>query len=120
MSLPWDTPLPPPGPRPQGPSHAAPEPLTQQSFEPQVGSLPEDGVDESWFEEIGESTPWFTRGFWAATAVRAIRTFAQTMVATITAAGVGVFSMHWYDSVLTSAGAALLSLLMSVDRNVRS
>lgn len=121
MSLPWDTtpqPLP-PEPR-QGPSHAAPELARLPQFEPQVGSKPEDSVDESWLEEIEESAPWFTKGFWAATAVRATRTFAQTMVATITAAGVGVFSMRWYDILLTSAGAAVLSILMSIDRNVRS
>jgi hypothetical protein len=89
-------------------------------FEPQVGSKPEDNIDESWVEELHESTAWFTKGFWAASTVRAIRTFAQTLVSIITAAGVGIFSMEWYDSLLTSAGAALLSFLMSVDRNVRS
>lgn len=122
MSLPWDTP--PASERP-GPSHAAPDfpavpPPMPTAFEPQIGSKPEDNVDEAWLEEIKESAPWFTKGFWAATAVRATRTFSQTLVATITAAGVGVFSMDWYDSLLTSAGAAVLSVLMSIDRNVRS
>lgn len=119
MSLPWETQ--PPAPTRQGPVHAAPDPVVPlPPFEPQVGSIPEDHIDEGWLEEIQESAPWFTRGFWAATAVRATRTFAQTLVATITAAGVGVFSMDWYDSLLTSAGAAGLSVLMSIDRNVRS
>jgi hypothetical protein len=107
MSLPWD-------------ATSATTPQADLSFEPQIGSEPEDNVDETWVEELKESTPWFTKGFWAASAVRAVRTFAQTLVATITAAGVGIFVMEWYDSLLTSAGAALLSFLMSVDRNVRS
>ena len=107
MSLPWDV-------------TAAAAPKAGPSFEPQVGSKPEDNVDESWLEELHESTPWFTKGFWAASGVRAVRTFAQTLVATITAAGVGLFGMEWYDALLTAAGASLLSFLMSVDRNVRS
>lgn len=88
-------------------------------FEPQVGSKPEDSTDDSWAVEITESAAWFTRGFWAATGVRAVRTFAQTIVATVTAAGVGV-PLSWYNCLLTSAGAAGLSILMSIDRNVRS
>jgi len=117
MSLPWDTPKP--------ASHAMPDPVQPitrpglPAFEPQVGSLDEDLLDESWSEEIRESAAWFTRGFWAATSVRAIRTFAQTLVATVTAAGVGV-PLRWQDCALTSAGAAGLSVLMSIDRNMRS
>lgn len=119
MSLPWDTP-----PRPA--SHARPDDppitnavLTLPPFEPQVGSQDEDNLDEAWMEELKESSAWFTRGFWAATGVRAIRTFAQTIVATVTAAGVGV-NLSWYNCLLTSAGAAGLSVLMSIDRNMRS
>ena len=111
MSLPWDAPSVATLPRT---APAAPV------FEPQVGSRPEDSVDGTWVQELEESTPWFTKGFWAATGVRAVRTFAQTLVATITAAGVGIFTMDGYDSVLTAAGAALVSFLMSIDRNVRS
>lgn len=117
MSLPWDT-----APRPV--SHARPEtpPVAAPylpPFEPQVGSKDEDNVDEAWSEELKESSAWFTKGFWAATGVRAVRTFAQTIVATVTAAGVGV-NLSWYNCLLTSAGAAGLSVLMSIDRNMRS
>ena len=125
MSLPWDTS--PPAPLSVAPPtrlvsrHALPElPLPgMPPFEPQVGVKDEDLIDETWAEELKESAAWFSKGFWAASLVRAVRTFAQTMVATATAAGVGV-PLHWYDCVLTSAGAAGLSVLMSIDRNVRS
>lgn len=113
MSLPWDSAA------PSAPRPVAPQMAGLPTFEPQVGSRDEDNIDGTWIQELEESSAWFTKGFWAATAVRAIRTFAQTMVATVTAAGVGV-PMSWYNCVLTSAGAAGLSVLMSIDRNVRS
>lgn len=127
MSLPWDTPPPAPLNSPQvAPPirenrHVLPElPLPgMPEFEPQIGSRDEDNVDGTWADEFRESAAWFTKGFWAATFVRAVRTFAQTMVATATAAGVGV-PLHWYECALTSAGAAGLSVLMSIDRNMRS
>ena len=104
MSLPWDA-----------SKHAMPG----AAFEPQIGSQDENSIDGTWEEEFRESAQWLSRGFWAATAVRAVRTFAQTMVATVTAAGVGV-PLQWYDCALTSLGAAGLSVLMSIDRNIRS
>ena len=62
----------------------------------------------------------FTREFWlgdSGAVTRAIRTFAQTAAAMI---GVATFSPlevgQWHQVVVTSGTAALLSLLMSVDR----
>lgn len=62
----------------------------------------------------------FTREFWLGdngALTRAVRTFAQTAAAMI---GVATFSPldvgQWQQVAVTSATAALLSLLMSVDR----
>lgn len=62
----------------------------------------------------------FTREFWlgdSGAVTRSIRTFAQTAAAMI---GVATFSPvevgQWHQVVVTSGTAALLSLLMSMDR----
>jgi hypothetical protein len=56
----------------------------------------------------------FTKPFWAAAAERAVKTFAQTLLAVLTAGHVGLLDVPW-SAVLSAAGlAALLSVLTSV------
>lgn len=89
------------------------------NLEPQEGFLPDDEIEESWVEEFHEETHWLTKDFWAGTAVRAIRTFVQTSVATLTATGVGLWHAPWWDGIVAASGAAALSVLMSLDRRAR-
>lgn len=56
----------------------------------------------------------FTKQWLEASAVRAIRTFAQTCVAMIGTELVGVGQVNWLNMLSVSAVAALLSLLTSV------
>ncbi|MEV6526899.1 holin [Longispora sp. NPDC051575] len=61
-----------------------------------------------------------TRAFWTATAERALKTFAQTLIAALTLGavagtiGVDVLSVDWATALSLSAGATLLSVLTSV------
>ena len=59
------------------------------------------------------STLW-TRDFWEATAERAVRTFAQSLLATLGVAGVGVVDADWGQALSVGAMAAVLSVLTSV------
>lgn len=62
----------------------------------------------------------FTKQFWTGdngALVRAFRTFGQTAVAMITVASFSPFDIgQWRNAAIVSATAALVSLLMSLDR----
>lgn len=62
----------------------------------------------------------FTKEFWLGdngAMVRAVRTFGQTAVAMITVASFSPFDIgQWRNAAIVSATAALVSLLMSLDR----
>lgn len=55
-----------------------------------------------------------SKQWWKAAAVRAVKTFAQTMVATIGGGSVGLLEVGWLQALSVSALAAVLSLLTSV------
>jgi hypothetical protein len=58
-------------------------------------------------------TMW-TRAFWLDTLERAVKTFAQAVVAGIGANAVGVMDLDWVVIVSVSATAALVSVLTSI------
>lgn len=53
------------------------------------------------------------RAFWVATGERAVKTFAQSLIA-LFAAGVTILSIDWRQAVAVAGTAALLSVLSSV------
>ncbi|AOQ28489.1 holin [Mycobacterium phage WillSterrel] len=55
-----------------------------------------------------------TRSFWIDAAERAIRTFAQTAIATLGAGAVDLMTTDWVSVLSVSGGAAVVSLLMSI------
>ena len=55
----------------------------------------------------------YSTNFLAATAERAIKTFAQTLLATLGADAAGVFTASTLDAATVAAGAALISVLTS-------
>lgn len=55
-----------------------------------------------------------TRQFWVDTGERAVRTFAQVLVAAITAGLVVTDTAQWTAALLTAVVAALVSVLMSI------
>ncbi|AGT12235.1 holin [Mycobacterium phage Velveteen] len=55
-----------------------------------------------------------TRSFWIDAAERAIRTFAQTAIATLGAGAVDLMTTDWMSVLSVSGGAAVVSLLMSI------
>lgn len=59
------------------------------------------------------SSIW-TGAFWKAAAERAGKTFAQSLVAVMTADGLGILDADWKVRLSLAAGATLLSLLTSV------
>lgn len=52
--------------------------------------------------------------FWKAAGIRAIKTFAQAMVAQIGAGSVGIVQFDWVGALSVSAMAAVLSLFTSL------
>ncbi|WP_371650866.1 MULTISPECIES: holin [unclassified Streptomyces] len=56
----------------------------------------------------------FTKAFWKATAERAIRTFAQSLAAVLTAGATNLFDVDWKAALATAGLATLLSVLMAV------
>lgn len=56
----------------------------------------------------------WTLDFWKDTAERAIKTFAQAVVAGLTAGVTGILEVDWLTVVSVSALAALVSVLTSV------
>lgn len=55
-----------------------------------------------------------TREFWLAAGERAVRTFAQTLAAILTAGATGLLGVDWVGALSAAGMAALLSLLMSI------
>lgn len=55
-----------------------------------------------------------TKEFWKAAAIRAIKTFAQAMVAQIGAGSVGIVAFDWVGALSVSAMAAVLSIFTSL------
>jgi len=58
----------------------------------------------------------FTALFWRQSLQRAIRTFAQGMLAVLGGSAFNVWAADWQNAVGVGLGASVLSLLMSVDR----
>jgi hypothetical protein len=59
---------------------------------------------------------WTDTQFWRDSTWRAFRTFCQTLAAMLAGQTVNVLTAPWSGMLGVSAGAALVSLLMSVDR----
>lgn len=62
-----------------------------------------------------------TKQFWlgeTGVLVRAVRTFAQTFISVTVVGGsaLALFSVDWKETMSISLGAALVSILMSLDR----
>lgn len=61
----------------------------------------------------------FSKAFWLGdngALVRAVRTAAQTAIAMLGVSTVSLWSVDWVEVVGVAGGAALLSILMAVDR----
>ncbi|GGT74464.1 holin [Streptomyces atratus] len=56
----------------------------------------------------------FTSAFWLATAERAVRTAAQTLVATLGLDTVGVLDVDWGQGLSLAGSAALLAVLTAI------
>lgn len=56
----------------------------------------------------------FTSRFWQLAGERALKTFAQSLVAILSATGVGLLTTPWTTALSTAAMAALLSALTSM------
>ena len=56
----------------------------------------------------------FTKEWLNAALIRALKTFAQTMVATIGGGSVGLLEVGWLQALSVAALAAVLSMLTSV------
>ena len=56
----------------------------------------------------------FTQHFWTATAERAVKTFAQSLFALLSAAQLGLLDVDWVTTLSTAGMATLLSVLTSV------
>lgn len=56
----------------------------------------------------------FTKTFWKDTAERAVKTFAQSMAAVLTAGVTGVLDVDWINALSVSLLATLVSVLTSI------
>lgn len=56
----------------------------------------------------------YSTAFWKATGERAVRTFAQALIALIGVGAVSIVVLPWQEMLLVAATAALLSVLTSV------
>lgn len=59
---------------------------------------------------------WTDKQFWRDSTWRAFRTFCQTLAAMLAGQTVNVLTADWDGMLGVAAGASLVSLLMSVDR----
>lgn len=59
----------------------------------------------------------FTVSFFKDALWRAFRTFCQTLLSIFGGSALNVWNVGWHNSLGVAAGAALISLLMSVDRS---
>lgn len=64
----------------------------------------------------GNTTMW-TWEFWSAALTRSLRTFAQTLLSLWGATAFNIFTADLKSAMGVSLGAAVLSLLMSMDRS---
>jgi Putative lactococcus lactis phage r1t holin len=55
-----------------------------------------------------------TRDFWTAAGLRAVRSFAQGILTLIGADVARLFSIQWYEILITATGLAVVSLLTSI------
>jgi hypothetical protein len=60
----------------------------------------------------------FTGSFWLATLERAIKTFAQSLVALLVAAGTNLLTTDWPEKLAVAGMAALLSVLTSIGSDI--
>lgn len=58
----------------------------------------------------------FTAMFWRQSLQRAIRTFAQGMLAVLGGSAFNVWAADWKNAIGVGLGASALSVLMSIDR----
>ncbi|WP_406306245.1 holin [Streptomyces sp. NBC_00885] len=56
----------------------------------------------------------FTADFWKATAERAVRTFAQSLIAVLTAGATNLFDVDWQAALATAGLATLLAVLTAI------
>ena len=56
----------------------------------------------------------FDKRFWIAAGERAVKTFAQTLIALIGTGAVGIMDLDWAQMLSVSATATLLSILTSI------
>lgn len=56
----------------------------------------------------------FTKTFWKDTVERAVKTFAQSLAAVMTAGATGVLDVDWVNALSVSLLATLVSVLTSV------
>lgn len=59
---------------------------------------------------------WTNRQFWLDSTWRAFRTFCQTLASLLAGQAVNLLSAPWSSMLSVAAGAALISLLQSIDR----
>jgi len=59
---------------------------------------------------------WTDKQFWMDASWRAFRTFCQTLAAVLGGQTVNILTADWDGMLGVSSGAALMSVLMSVDR----
>lgn len=59
---------------------------------------------------------WTNRQFWLDSTWRAFRTFCQTLASLLAGQAVNLLAAPWSSMLSISAGAALISLLQSIDR----
>jgi hypothetical protein len=55
-----------------------------------------------------------TPSFWKAAALRALRSFAQGVLTLAGTGATGLFSIAWYEVLITAAGYAVASVLTSI------
>lgn len=58
-----------------------------------------------------------TYTFWSEALQRAVRTFAQTILAGFGGSAMNVWSANWHQIIGLGLGASVLSILMSIDRS---
>lgn len=56
----------------------------------------------------------FTKAFWSYAGDRAIKTFAQTVIATIGTTAVGITQLDWLGIASVAATATVMSILTSI------
>lgn len=65
-------------------------------------------------QEEGKVDKLFTKEFWSGAIERALKTVAQSVVAVLGVAGVGLLSIDWVQTLSVAAAAGLASILTSI------